>query len=457
MRIVHTLLTVAAILTSTSPVPPDTDARSDVEHVADVLGLPGVALRVVSGGEVTEDVAVGMDGNGSPIDGGTPFVWGSVSKSVTAATVQALVAQHRLDLTDRVEDVLFESNSIISADVTVADLIHHTGGLPHDVTALDVWGRTERALDVVPTLRLTPDDPGSFRYSSLDYLLLQAIVERITDEPFADVVARETGVYTREAVPPGHVPFFTFPRRIDTGIDNAGLGYGYLAGSIDELSRYASSQLTTVASTGRDAVPTGSGLSYGFGWYVETLPDGTEMRWHSGAVPGYFTHVALIPDRHMAVVFATNRYGELEAEQLASAARALVLTRLGFDQPRATGPGLGAMVLIGSTAVAVLLAVCAIRILLRLRTAPGRWAPAHVLIAVAAGGVLYFATPTLTGVPISTLGRWAPDVTVLFWLVLTELAVIAVALGVRTFRQWTTAHTSERCNGPFTHEGDLRE
>ena len=163
MRIVHTLLTVAAILTSISPVPPDTDARSDVEHVADVLGLPGVALRVVSEGEVTEDVAVGMDGNGSPIDDGTPFVWGSVSKSVTAATVQALVAQHRLDLTDLVEDVLPESNSIISADVTVADLIHHTGGLPHDVTALDVWGRTERALDVVPTLRLTPDDPGSFR------------------------------------------------------------------------------------------------------------------------------------------------------------------------------------------------------------------------------------------------------------------------------------------------------
>ena len=59
-------------------------------------------------------------------------------------------------------------------------------------------------------------------------------------------------------------------------------------------------------------------------------------------------------------------------------------------------------------------------ILLRLQTAPGRWAPAHVLIAVAAGGVRYFATPTLTGVPISTLGRWAPDVTVLFWLVLSE-------------------------------------
>ncbi|MCZ4562801.1 serine hydrolase [Rhodococcus sp. IEGM 1401] len=440
MRIVHALLTVAAVLTAGSPTPPDPGMASDIQVVAEELGLPGVAFRVVSEDEVLEDVEYGVDGDGVPIDESTPFVWGSVSKSVTAATVYSLASQHRLDLSRTVNSILPEVDSIVPGDVTIDDLIHHTSGLPHEVSELDVWGRFERALDVVPTLDVTVGDRGTFRYSSLNYQLLQAIVEKVTAEPFADVVARETGMHTAGAVTPGHVPFFTFPRSIDTGIDSAGLGYGYLSGSIDELSRYASRQLAAPASNSSDTVPTGSGTAYGYGWYVETLPDGTEMRWHSGAVPGYFTHVALVPERHLAVVFATNRYGELDADNLASAARSLVLTRLGIDEPRAAGLGLYEIALIGSTALAMLLAICAARTLLGFGAAPGRWALARVLTALGAGGLLYYSLPALAGAPISTLARWAPDIALLFWILLAELAVIAVALGARVFRQWTTAH-----------------
>ncbi|KZF00641.1 hypothetical protein A2J04_12755 [Rhodococcus sp. EPR-279] len=433
MRIVHALLTVAAVLTAGSPTPPDPGMASDIQVVAEELGLPGVAFRVVAEDEVLEDVEYGVDGDGAPIDESTPFVWGSVSKSVTAATVYSLASQHRLDPSGTVNSILPEVDSVVPGDVTIDDLIHHTSGLPHDVTELDVWGRSERALDVVPTLDVTVADRGPFRYSSLNYLLLQAIVEKVTAEPFADVVARETGVHTAGAVTPGHVPFFTFPRSIDTGIDSAGLGYGYLSGSIAELSRYASTQLTAPASNSSDTVPTGSGTAYGYGWYVETLPDGTEMRWHSGAVPGYFTHVALVPERHLAVVFATNRSGELDADSLASAARSLVLTRLGIDEPRAAGLGLYEIALIGSTALAMLLAICVTRTLLGFGAAPGRWALARVLTALGAGGLLYFSLPALAGAPISTLARWAPDIALLFWILLAELAVIAVALGARVW------------------------
>ena len=442
MRIVHAILTVVAVLTAGSPTQPDPGVASDIDVVAEELGLPGVAFRVVDEHEVVENVEYGLDGDGVPIDEATPFVWGSVSKSVTAATVHSLAERRALTLDGTVNSILPETDSIVPGDVTIDDLIHHTSGLPHDVTELDVWGRTERALDVVPTLDVAVTDRGAFRYSSLNYLLLQAIVEKVTDEPFADVVARETGVHTADTVAPGHVPFFTFPRSIDTGIDSAGMGYGYLSGSVDELSRYASRQLTAPASNSPDTVPTGSGAVYGYGWYVETLSDGTEMRWHSGAVPGYFTHVALVPERHLAVVFATNRYGELEADALASAARSLVLARLGIDEPRAAGFGLYETALIASTALAVLLAICATRTLLGFRTAPGRWAPARALTALGAGGLLYFSLPALAGAPISTLARWAPDIALLFWIVLAELAVIAVALGARVLllRQWTTAH-----------------
>jgi CubicO group peptidase (beta-lactamase class C family) len=440
MRIAHALLTVVAVLTAGSPTSPDPGTASDIGVVAEELGLPGVAFRVVSEHEVLENVEYGLDGDGAPIDEGTPFVWGSVSKSVTAATVYSLAEHGDLALNRTVNSILPESDSIVPDDVTIENLIHHTSGLPHDVTELDAWGRTAPALDVVPTLDVTVTDRGTFRYSSLNYLLLQAIVEKVTAEPFADVVARETGVHTAGNVAPGHVPFFTFPRSIDTGIDSAGMGYGYLSGSVDELSRYASRQLTAPASNSPDTVPTGSAAAYGYGWYVETLPDGTEMRWHSGAVPGYFTHVALVPERHLAVVFATNRYGELEADKLASAARSLVLARLGIDEPRTTGLGMYEIALIASSALVVLLAICAARTLLGFGTAPGRWAPTRALAALGAGGLLYFSLPALAGAPISTLAHWAPDMALLFWILLAELALIAVALGARALRQWTTTH-----------------
>ena len=443
MRIVHALLTVAAVLTA-SPTMPADDTSSDVAVLAEELGLPGVAFRVVSEDRVIENIELGVDGNGAPVDARTPFVWGSVSKSVTAATVHALVDHQRLTLEESVNSVLPESDSILSEEVTIEDLIHHTSGLPHQVDDLDQWGRTQRALDVVPTLTVTAADRGTFRYSSLNYLLLHAIVEKETGEPFAEVVARETGVHTADAVAPGYVPFFTFPRRVDTGIDGAGLGYGYLGGSIDELSRYASRQLTAAASNRPETVPTGSGTGYGYGWYVETLPDGTEMRWHSGAVPGYFTHVALIPERHLAVVFATNRYGELEADALASGARSLVLARLGIDEPHVSGLGHYHLALIGSTALALALAVCATATLIGFRTAPGRWAPARILAALGAGALLYFSLPALAGAPISTLARWAPDVTLLFWIVLAELVVIAGALVARAGRTRSHGHDNGR-------------
>ncbi len=440
MRIAHALLTVVAVLTAGSPTSPDPGTASDIEVVAEGLGLPGVAFRVVSEHEVLENVEYGLDGDSAPIDEGTPFVWGSVSKSVTAAAVYSLAEHRALALNQTVNSILPESNSIVPDDVTIENLIHHTSGLPHDVTELDVWGRTARALDVAPTLDVAVTDRGTFRYSSLNYLLLQAIVEKVTAEPFADVVARETGVHTAGNVAPGHVPFFTFPRSIDIGIDSAGMGYGYLSGSVDEFSRYASRQLTAPASNSPDTVPTGSAAAYGYGWYVETLPDGTEMRWHSGAVPGYFTHVALVPKRHLAVVFATNKCGELEADKLASAARSLVLARLGIDEPRTTGLGMYEIALIASSALVVLLAICAARTLRGFGTAPGRWASARALAALGAGGLLYFSLPALAGAPISTLARWAPDIALLFWILLAELALIAVALGARALRQWTTTH-----------------
>lgn len=452
MRTMLTLLmATAAMISGAYAIAPTTGdglgadtSVSGVSRLADRLGIPGAAVQVLSREAVLERSLVGVDGRGDPVDSRTPFVWGSVSKSFTAATVSALASRGLLDLGDRIEQVLPEADSVgLAPGVTVDDLVHHTSGLPHQVSTLDDWTRTGTALDAVPGLEVETSEPGRFRYSSLNYLLLQAITEKVTGEPFREVVSRETSIDVDDGpIPAGHVPFFTFPKAIEVGVDAAGLGYGYLSGSIDQLGRYAQRQLADLASTApeavnrrTDTVPTGSGMEYGYGWYVERLSDGTEMRWHSGAVPGFFTHIALIPDRDLALVLVANRYGELEADRFASAARALVAAQLGLDSPTdiARGPGLYEMVLVAACITVAALAFCFVRAL-RFRSGAGRRVWPGILACLGSGAALYFGIPIIAGAPVSVIGRWAPDIALLLWIALAGLALITAALTLRRVR-----------------------
>jgi CubicO group peptidase (beta-lactamase class C family) len=84
-----------------------------------------------------------------------------------------------------------------SVQITVAQCLHHTSGIPHDadfrirLATEDVTGPTSveqgvRALSAV-TLR---DAPGaSFQYTNLGYNILGAIVEAVSGQPYADYLA----------------------------------------------------------------------------------------------------------------------------------------------------------------------------------------------------------------------------------------------------------------------------
>ena len=71
--------------------------------------------------------------------------------------------------------------------ITVADLLHHTSGLRDFGPLLEIAGRAEESLDVAGSLKLLARQtalnfaPGAgYEYTNSDYLLLGAIVERVT-------------------------------------------------------------------------------------------------------------------------------------------------------------------------------------------------------------------------------------------------------------------------------------
>lgn len=443
---------------------------AEATRLADELGAPGISVAVVDSTGVVGRAHHGVDGDGAPVGEGTAFVWGSVSKSFAALVVSVLDESGTLSASDPVASVLpaLRGGELDTTGVTIADLVHHVSGLPHQVELTDVWGRTGPASEVVPEIAdVAGVGPrGTYRYSSLNYLLLQAVVETVTQRPYGDVLhevlASTSGVTDvvtdpgrfAEDVPPGHAPYFFGERPVDVGFDPAGLAYGYLSGPTDSLARYAAWQLGDLRSTSPEsverregAVETGAGARYGNGLIVEGRTDGddevTVVR-HSGAVPGYFTYLALSPERDVGVVLVANSYGELRSGESAGAAEAFADRIMGLPPGALPGSGFSTGVIVGGIVLVLLLVALLGWVVIELvrRSPPRRTTRGtltRVLLVTLVGAALLvgglLGVPAVVGVPFGVAALWAPDVALLFWLTM-GLVFLVTAVTVAREIAW---------------------
>ncbi|MGW0635906.1 serine hydrolase domain-containing protein [Nocardia salmonicida] len=413
------------------------------------LRIPGAAYAVVDRAGMRHAGTFGTDGSGARITPGTAFLWGSVAKPVTARLISTMVAAGELRLDEPVTTYLpsFRTgDAALSARITVRHLLNQTSGLPTSTTHTDRTDAHRRPGDVVDELvheSLAGEPGATHRYSSTNYLLLGAVVESVTGRPFTEVLAERvleplgmrTAVTSAEqataVLPDGHRFVFGRPVPFATPFDPAGVAYGYLGGTLDDLTAFARASLGdgTVLDA---AVPTGDGRSYGLGWRHWTV-DGIPMVWHGGAAPGYTAHVILLPDH--AVVVTANAYGKFQEAALLDIGFGIAARTLGRESEVASIErsyhailiGLGASVALGIAAV-----VRGVRLLARPMAVSRRRAGANfaswllVIGAVLAG--LGIALPTAARVELTQLVLWAPDIA---GLVFTILAIGALVLPLR--------------------------
>jgi CubicO group peptidase (beta-lactamase class C family) len=137
------------------------------------LGLPGMCLSVTDAEGFTAVLSVGVADleTREPIRPDHLFQIGSISKSFLSLTILSLADSGAIDLDAPMARYLPEA-ALPSEPVTVRQLLSHTGGLPDDA----------RLFPRVPEGRLwTGFTPGSrFSYSNTGYVLLGAMVERVT-------------------------------------------------------------------------------------------------------------------------------------------------------------------------------------------------------------------------------------------------------------------------------------
>jgi CubicO group peptidase (beta-lactamase class C family) len=255
MRRTLTILTYAALgigamLAQTGiAVPELASVDRDIPPLMAAAHVPGGAVAIVKDGRLVFARGYGLAdvAKGEAFQPDALCRVGSVSKTITAATILRLVESGRLKLDDKVfADILtqFQPPPGKTPDprlwtITVRQLLHHTGGHGRDTgadpqnagtaaTAAEVLHQPKPAsyetlLRYAMGLPLDFDPGTRYSYSNYGFMVLARVVERVAGRNYEDVLRQEVlapmGIrgmalgYTRpEDRLPGEVRYYDVPR-----------------------------------------------------------------------------------------------------------------------------------------------------------------------------------------------------------------------------------------------------
>jgi CubicO group peptidase (beta-lactamase class C family) len=319
-----------------------------LDNVRTETGVPGIAAATIEGGKVADIAVSGVRSIGSDTDVTVNDRWhvGSITKSMTATMIGALVEDGTLSWETTVGDVLGDIDmNPAYRDVTVLQLLRHRGGI-HPYTMIDAEEERRLAkLTGTPSeqrvgfirevLREDPVGPvGDFQYSNAGYAILGCIAERVTGMSWESLI--KTHVFE-----PAGTEYAGFGWPATPARPNEPRGHYYTEGdgfrvqefgeyelgayiapagdvhmSIGDLTDYVIMHLnglaggdgpvTTETMRYLHTPPEGStDQAYACGWMIVKADEGT-IHMHGGSAGTMFAQVMLFPDTGRAVVVVMN-------------------------------------------------------------------------------------------------------------------------------------------------------
>jgi CubicO group peptidase (beta-lactamase class C family) len=307
---------------------------------------PGCAALVVNHGKTVFKEGFGVTNldQPTPITSSTNFRLASVTKQFTAASIMLLVRDGKLKYEDHLTD-LFPQFPPYAHDITVHNLLNHTGGL---LDYEDLWDGEypNTPPDKLPQIRdaqvlqlLVRQETGRFpagtrfAYSNSGYSVLSQIVEKISGQPFEDFLRTRifmplgmkntvAFVDTRNLVPNRSYGYrkekgqWVFSDQSST---SAVLGDGGIYSSLDDFEKWIevlrAHKLLTAEEMAPALIPVNlpklnpnseESASYGFGWFLDPYK-GHRRMYHTGTTIGFLNAIHYFPDDDLAVVVLCNR------------------------------------------------------------------------------------------------------------------------------------------------------
>ncbi|MFJ9148122.1 serine hydrolase domain-containing protein [Streptomyces sp. NPDC102270] len=252
------------------------------------------------------------------------FRAGSITKTFIAAVVLQLASEHRLKLSDTVEQHLpglVRGAGNDGRGLTLRALLTHTSGLSDFTT--DTRGLVPLTPVQAVRIALThpPAGPGRYSYSNTNYVLLGMVIQQVTGDSYATEAERRiiaplrlTGTSfpgSRTSLPSPHGRAYTTDGSDITGLDPRVAGAaGELVSTLADLDRFYAALLG-----GRLLSPywlhemtdtrTAHGL-YGMGLFPVKLPCGTTVWGHNGRIAGSYVRTAATVGGRRVLTFRVN-------------------------------------------------------------------------------------------------------------------------------------------------------
>ncbi|HTA40158.1 MAG TPA: serine hydrolase domain-containing protein, partial [Candidatus Acidoferrales bacterium] len=309
----------------------DMSSRIDRIAQAEVSGgrTPGIAIGVVEDGRLVYARGFGYANvaRHTRVDPSTQFSLGAVSAQFTTAAVLLLVQDAKLKLDDRVTKYVPELS--IAANVTVAELLQQTSGLPDYTKAPGIdpdqthQAKINDLIAAANKMQLVTTPGTTYAPNDFNFIVAGLIVERVSSVTLSDFLqqriflplvmnqtlyAGDTGLaashavgYTRTAAGKFSPARTTDPSWL--------LGARGVVSNVYDLAKWDIEMPILLRVDAVRTMYTPGGIAgpaqYGMGWVIDRR-SGKRFMWYNGEIPGYRALNAVLPDDHIAIVVLTN-------------------------------------------------------------------------------------------------------------------------------------------------------
>jgi len=354
-------LLLSLCLLTQSPDPRDSINRY-VEAEMQRQRIPGVSVAVVKGDRVLLSRGYGFANVElrAPASDSTIYQSGSMGKQFTAALVEMLVDQQRVRLDDPIVR-WFPEGAAVWQGITVRHLLTHTSGIAEYTDSTFDYRKDYTEDELVRFASARPLDfcPGErWSYSNTGYVLLGALIRRVTGQFYGDLLRdsifrplamADSRIISEADIVPNRAAGY----RLESGalknqewvapaLNTTADGALYV--TVRDLARWAKA-LDAGRAPSRRALDTawtpvrlgdGAEYPYGFGWYLLDQRGHPRMS-HTGSWQGFKTVIARYPEQGLTVIVLAN----LAQAQVGAMAYAIAgILEPGLEPPHLrTAPG----------------------------------------------------------------------------------------------------------------------
>ena len=329
----------AALRAQEIALPSDSAIREMLRSRVEAGTAVGIVVGVIEPDGRRRVVAYGKSGTARPLDAGTVFEIGSVTKAFTGIVLAEMARRGEVRLDDPVAKYLpatVKMPSRSGREITLLDLATQSSGLPRMPTNFKPADQRNPYADYTPELlyaflsshELARDVGAQYEYSNLGVGLLghalalraKTDVETLYRRYLLDPLGmRDTRIALtpsmRERLAPGHNEAGEVVPNWDVGALAAA---GGLRSTATDMLTFLAANIAADADSTKGALAPALHASHvrrrdagamgiGLAWHIRSTPGGAgSIVWHNGGTGGYRTFAGYDPARRTGVVVLAN-------------------------------------------------------------------------------------------------------------------------------------------------------